>query len=86
MGRGVWQTRIHGITKSQTQLNYCAQTHTLLQPDTETLVSLESENVSHTAMSDSLQPLWSHQGSSLHGILQARILELVAIPFSRGSS
>ena len=26
------------------------------------------------------------QGSSVHGILQARILEWVAIPFSRGSS
>ena len=25
-------------------------------------------------------------GSSVHGILQGRILELVAIPFSRGSS
>ena len=25
-------------------------------------------------------------GSSVHGILQARILESVAIPFSRGSS
>ena len=25
-------------------------------------------------------------GSSVHGILQARILELVTIPFSRGSS
>ena len=25
-------------------------------------------------------------GSSVHGILQARILELVAVPFSRGSS
>ena len=28
----------------------------------------------------------SPQGSSVHGILQARILERVAIPFSRGSS
>ena len=28
----------------------------------------------------------SLQGSSVHGILQARILEWVAIPFSRGSS
>ena len=28
----------------------------------------------------------SSPGSSVHGILQARILELVAIPFSRGSS
>ena len=29
---------------------------------------------------------WSLPGSSVHGILQARILECVAIPFSRGSS
>ena len=28
----------------------------------------------------------SHQLSSVHGILQARILEWVALPFSRGSS
>ena len=28
----------------------------------------------------------SPPGSSVHGILQARILEQVAIPFSRGSS
>ena len=28
----------------------------------------------------------STPGSSVHGILQARILEWVAIPFSRGSS
>ena len=33
-------------------------------------------------MSDSLQP----NGSSVHGILQTRILELVAMPFSRGFS
>jgi len=29
---------------------------------------------------------WSPPGSSVHGILQARILEWVAVPFSRGSS
>ena len=29
---------------------------------------------------------YSPPGSSVHGILQARILEWVAIPFSRGSS
>ena len=29
---------------------------------------------------------YSPPDSSVHGILQARILELVAIPFSRGSS
>ena len=29
---------------------------------------------------------YSPPGSSVHGILQARILEWVAVPFSRGSS
>ena len=29
---------------------------------------------------------WSPPGSSVHGILKARILEWIAIPFSRGSS
>ena len=29
---------------------------------------------------------WTPPGSSVHGILQARILEWVAMPFSRGSS
>ena len=38
-------------------------------------------------MSDSLQPVdCSPPSSSVHGILQARILEGVAISFSRGSS
>ena len=38
-------------------------------------------------MSDSLGPMdYSMLSSSVRGILQARILELVAIPFSRGSS
>ena len=44
--------------------------------------------VSHSVMSDSWQQSMdcSPPGSSVHGILQARILEWVAIPFSRGSS
>ena len=29
---------------------------------------------------------WSPPGSSVHGILQARILEWVAVPYSRGTS
>ena len=40
-----------------------------------------------SVMSDSLQPVdCSLPGSSVHGILQARILERVAMPSSRGSS
>ena len=43
--------------------------------------------VSCSIVSDSLRPLdCSLPGSPVHEILQARILEWVAIPFSRGSS
>ena len=43
--------------------------------------------VSHSVVFYSLQPIGcSPSGSPVHGILQARILEYVAIPFSRGSS
>ena len=45
---------------------------------TTTWISYESE--SHSVMSDSLRP------HIVHGIFQARILEWVAFPFSRGSS
>ena len=37
-------------------------------------------------MSDSLRPHGPLPGSSVHGIFQARVLEWVAISFSRGSS
>ena len=47
----------------------------------------ESEFVSCSIVSESLQPRdCSSPGSSVHGILQARILEWVAKPSSRGSS
>ena len=47
----------------------------------------ESESVSRSAVCDSLRPMdYSPSSSSVHGILQARIPEWVAIPFSRGSS
>ena len=41
-----------------------------------------------SVMSKSLRPheLYSLSGSSVHGVLQAKILERVAISFSRGSS
>ena len=43
-------------------------------------------SVSSSVMSNSLRTHGSPPGSSVHGILHARILEWVAIPFSRGSS
>ena len=44
----------------------------------EHLASLNLESESRSVVSDSLQP------HTVHGILQARILEWVALPFSRG--
>ena len=42
---------------------------------------------SHSVVSDSLQPMDCRPpSSSVHGLLQARILEWIAISFSRGSS
>ena len=42
--------------------------------------------VSHSVVSDSLRPHYKPSGSSIHGIFQTRILEWVAISFSRESS
>ena len=42
----------------------------------------ESESESHSVLSNSLRPM----DYTVHGILQARILEWVTFPFSRGSS
>ena len=51
------------------------------------LLIWKSESVSCSVMSNFLRPMdCSPPGSSVHGILQARILEWAAIPFSRGSS
>jgi len=43
----------------------------------------KSESESHSVVSDSLQP---HRLCIVHGILQARMLEWLDFPFSRGSS
>ena len=44
----------------------------------------KSESISHVRLCDLMD--CSLPGSSVHGILQARVLEWVAVPFSRGSS
>ena len=50
-------------------------------------VKREGESVSRSVASDSCDPMdCSPPGSTVHGIVQARILEWVAISFSRGSS
>ena len=46
----------------------------------------KKESLSHSVRSNSATSWTSPPGSSVHGILLARMLEWVAIPFSRGSS
>ena len=63
------------------------QTRSLASNPGCTLNSPESESVSLSVVSYSFRPIdCSPSGSSACGILQTRILERVAIPFSRGSS
>ena len=53
----------------------------------QTLIYVRKWKWSRSVMSDSLLPVdCSPSSSSVHGILQARILEWVAVSFSRGSS
>ena len=61
----------------------CCRVSSCPSPCTPVMTS-ESANVSHLVVSDSAN--CSLPGSTVHGILQARILERVAISFSRGSS
>ena len=73
MDGGAWWATVHGIAKSLTRLS--------------NFTDILWKCWSLTFLSDSLQPHdCNPPGSSVHGILQARILQWVAISFSRGSS
>ena len=65
-----WVSCSHQVAKSEDYLTHCR-------------IILCCVCVSCSVMSDSL---WPHGLQSVHGILQARILEGVASSFSRGSS
>ena len=71
-----WHAAIHGFRKSWIQLS-----------DWTTIFLLESESVVTHSCLPLCDPMHcSLPGSSVHGILQAGILEWVAIPFSRRPS
>ena len=61
------------------------QLHTVLHSVCINLHSHWAQSLSHICFL-LLHGLYSPSGSSVHGILQARMLEWVASPFSRGSS
>ena len=74
MDREAWGTTVHGVTKSQIGLS-----------DRTTATSVHAKSLqSFLTLCDPIH--WSPPGSSVHWILQARVLEWVAMPSSRGSS
>ena len=78
MDREVWRAAIHGVAKSRTRLSDWSDLIWLIFKIGCVCVKL-------------CPSLWdltdcSSPGSSVHGILQTRIVEWVAIPFSRESS
>ena len=90
MDRGSWWATVHGVTKNQTWPSYWAHTHSHLRKNFSFLKNSSICAPVKVLVAQSCptpcNPIdCSPPGSSVHGILQARILEWVVIPFSRGS-
>ena len=95
-------TRCLDLTELKRQISYCLSTGAAFdKTSTQTILCKIMSLGSYTVLTGAcvcvrelLSRVWlfvirwtcSLPGSSVHGILQARILEWVAIPFSRGSS
>ena len=74
MDRGAWQAMVHRVAKSRTQLKlFSTESKFLMLSDAQVLQLCPTF----------FDPMdYSPPGSSVSGILQARILEWVAISFS----
>ena len=94
MDRKAWKTTVHGISKSRTRLIYLEKPVFIKRREVKERVDILSfvhHMISIIEVTQSCPTLCdpvdcSPPSSSIHGILQARILEWVAIFFSRGSS
>ena len=81
MGREAWRSAVHGVAKSQTRLSDWTELNQCLDP-----MYLMKVLVTKSCPALCKPMVCNLPGSSVNGILQSRILECVAIPFSRGSS
>ena len=76
MDRGAWQATVHGVAKSQTQLNHW---HTYMDHFFPNVAAKSLQSC--PTLCDPIDG--SPPGSAVPGILQARIVEWVAISFSK---
>ena len=83
MDRGAWQAIVRRVVKSwRPPSDYHFHSHVYM--DGTSTLQLCSVSQSCPTLCDPTD--CNLPGFSIHGILQARVLEWVAIPFSRGSS
>ena len=73
-------------TESHAQREYDVKRHGEKTAIYKPRILLSTSTVSHSVVCPTLCDPTAPPGSSVHGILQAKILEWVAIPFSRRSS
>ena len=81
MDRGAWQATVHRVSR----IGYDLATKERERDSHDDKYTSKLEQLTETK---SLSPVWlcDPKDYTVHGILQARILEWVAFPFSRGSS
>ena len=94
MDRGAWRATVHGVAQSRTRLKRLSMHIVFLTQDEMDGIKSVDENRTWACLDTQLCltlciPMdysLPDSDSSVHGISQARILEWVAISFSRGSS
>ena len=83
---GAWWAAVYGVTQSQTRLKRLSSRSSSIQYEVTLLICAVCVPCAQLYSSPSDPLNCSSPGSSVHGTLQARILEWVAIPCSRGTS
>ena len=84
MDRGAWRAAVHEVTKESDITLWLNDNNKLKEKCTPLTLQACIHAKSHPTLCDSMDS--SLPGSSLFGTLRPRILKLVAVPSSRGSS
>ena len=84
---GAWWAAIYGVAQSQTRLKRLSSSSSIcVRHCLRSTANVRVCVLSHSVVSDSDTVGCSLPSPSVYGTLQAKILQWVAIPFSRGSS